>query len=220
MAELRYSLAEIDATSRKAARGWGFEWGIAEEIGKATRFLSSLGVPASEHLAQLLQDNHERPRVDFIPTTNASLWQASKGLLCPVLTGIALSDQSYRLLDGKPIELCQIAYPILLLYFVAQASQQTQQCFALEFDSQIFYCQGDSISVVGAFDPMQTLISRATVSISQPPSDAKLLKMQPDSCTVDLDAWEALEKFAFNIYAPSTEQSRAGAGSDTSDQEA
>ena len=37
---MTYSLYEIEVTGKRAARGSGFSWGLAEEAGKATRWLS------------------------------------------------------------------------------------------------------------------------------------------------------------------------------------
>ncbi|NND22495.1 MAG: DUF3726 domain-containing protein, partial [Silicimonas sp.] len=36
---MSYSLNEVEATAKKAARGAGYPWGLAEEAAKATRWL-------------------------------------------------------------------------------------------------------------------------------------------------------------------------------------
>ena len=48
------SLAEIDAMGRKAARGAGLPWGLAEEAGRAARHLAAWGLPGPEALAALV----------------------------------------------------------------------------------------------------------------------------------------------------------------------
>jgi len=214
---IRYSLAEIEATSRKAARGWGFDWGVAEDIGKATRHLSSLGFPAVDMLAQLLQSNETRTYEDFRPHTELTPWQASDGLLCPMVTGIALSDQSFRFANGQNLELGPIAYPALLVYFVVQASQQTLQCLSLQYGENTIYCHGDVIGAKQALEfPVQA--PSVVISVTEWPTGITHLNTSPDSQPVANTSWQVLEQYAFNMYAPSTEQSRAGAGSDTSDQ--
>ena len=55
-----YSLAEIDALSRKACRGAGYSWGLAEDAGKAVRWLTAYGLPGAETLSELLQVNSIR----------------------------------------------------------------------------------------------------------------------------------------------------------------
>ena len=44
------SLSEIDTVSKRASRASGFDWGIAEEVGKNTRLLEMLGIPAIKNL--------------------------------------------------------------------------------------------------------------------------------------------------------------------------
>ena len=44
------SLSEIDTVSKRASRAIGFEWGIAEEVGKNIRMLEMLGIPGIKNL--------------------------------------------------------------------------------------------------------------------------------------------------------------------------
>ena len=44
------SLGELEALCRKAARGAGFDWGTAEEAGRAVRRLAGVGLPGAELL--------------------------------------------------------------------------------------------------------------------------------------------------------------------------
>ena len=44
------SLSEIETTSKRARRGVGFSWGIAEEIGKCVRLLELLGLTSIKNL--------------------------------------------------------------------------------------------------------------------------------------------------------------------------
>ena len=44
------SLSEIDTTSKRASRASGFDWGIAEEVGKNTKMLEMLGLPGIKNL--------------------------------------------------------------------------------------------------------------------------------------------------------------------------
>ena len=48
---MTWSLNEIETLSRKAARGAGLSWGLAEEAGKATRWLAAAGLPGPQVLA-------------------------------------------------------------------------------------------------------------------------------------------------------------------------
>ena len=48
---MNWSLNELDAMARKAARGAGYSWGLAEEAGRATRWLAAAGLPGPMCLA-------------------------------------------------------------------------------------------------------------------------------------------------------------------------
>ena len=49
------SLNEIDACTKKAARGAGMSWGLAEEAGKAVRWLARYNLPNIELIVPLLE---------------------------------------------------------------------------------------------------------------------------------------------------------------------
>ena len=53
---VRLSLPEIESLVVKAARGAGYNWGIAEEAGFAVRWLARTGLPGPEILLAHLQE--------------------------------------------------------------------------------------------------------------------------------------------------------------------
>ena len=59
---LTVSLSEVDAMSRKATRGAGYAWGLAEEAGYAIRWLASYGFDGLAMLLNILK------KVDRIPS--------------------------------------------------------------------------------------------------------------------------------------------------------
>ncbi|MGC1487905.1 MAG: DUF3726 domain-containing protein, partial [Albidovulum sp.] len=67
----RYSQSEIEALGIKAARGAGYDWGMAEEAGMAARWLAHEGLPGPELLLACLQ----APRGQA-PVIGAAGWQA------------------------------------------------------------------------------------------------------------------------------------------------
>ncbi len=68
---MMYSLGEIEVHAKKAVRGAGFEWGFAEEAGKAVRWLEQQHLPGMKVLADYLSAyDHDSsrfvaPDVDF-----------------------------------------------------------------------------------------------------------------------------------------------------------
>lgn len=92
---MSYSIGEIVSLSVKAARGAGKPWGLAEEAGRAVRWLSGQGLPGAEALADALQK--------------------TRGY-CPITIGAAISDQwSESPLLGRS----EIAQPLLILPFLS-----------------------------------------------------------------------------------------------------
>ena len=54
------TLSEIDTTSKRAAKGAGFSWGIAEEVGKNMRLLELFGLPGVKNLNKFLKEKFIR----------------------------------------------------------------------------------------------------------------------------------------------------------------
>ena len=54
------TLSEIDTTSKRATRGAGFTWGIAEEVGKNMRLLELFGLSGIKNLNKFLKDYKEK----------------------------------------------------------------------------------------------------------------------------------------------------------------
>jgi len=116
MSALYWSLNEVEANCRNAARGLGLSWGIAEEAGRAARWLSEQGLPGARCVATVLSridpDNHRR-----MAPVSADALHANGGVaLCPILTGTVLSDGT---LGPDPVRIGPILCPVLLLPFVA-----------------------------------------------------------------------------------------------------
>ena len=118
------TLAEVESYLRKSAQAVGLDWGIAEEAGKAARWLAAFGLPGAEFTLNHLLGLRGLDYGLFVPDVNAKPWRsksqksesqkAKGGLLCPIITGAAIADRSVQLLEGKTIELGKTAYPLLL----------------------------------------------------------------------------------------------------------
>lgn len=85
----RWSLAEIDAQCRKAARGLGCPWGMAEEAGKAARQLAAHGLPGPEALATMLGAR--------------TACCCTSGARCDLRIGVEAADQGTRPGEGASI---------------------------------------------------------------------------------------------------------------------
>src|SRR6266851_8119240 len=99
------SLNEIEAQLRKAARGSGLTWGLAEEAGKAGRWLEIHGMRCLPIFAALFEQNDERPYDEIAIMLTEGRWEASGGKLCPLIAGAALVDRAEVIAGGRTVEL-------------------------------------------------------------------------------------------------------------------
>ncbi len=131
-----YSLNEIDAHCKKAARGAGFEWGYAEEIGKAARWLAAFDLPGIAVLAAYLKERDEHPELFCRPDVSnmAHIISRNSGSLCPVLTGAWLCDSAGTDTQAS-MQFELLYYPLLLVPFLAQIAGSIQQTLTFEYRS-------------------------------------------------------------------------------------
>ena len=130
------TLSEIDTTSKRAARGAGFSWGIAEEVGKNMRLLELYGLPGIKNLNKFLKDYKEKQfqKITLISETNNS----NKYPFCPIILGTNFIDQ-VNLLDKKSnIQISNVAFPILFLPFVCRASEIIGKKIFLKIEEKEF----------------------------------------------------------------------------------
>ena len=207
--------AEIDAMGRKAARGAGYDWGMAEEAGRAARWLASFRLPGPEALLAVLErfdgvSAAHRPRPDM------PRWASTRGPLCPVATGAALSDRAVDIAGGMPIALGPVATPLLLVPFLNLASRDLGHTIAIE-GSGLWMCATPD----GPFcrDWKGFLIPEAAelriFTLERPIGNPEHASFRPWS--VEAGTWRGLNRFAHLTYVPATEASRAGAGAGSRD---
>ena len=205
------SLNEIEATAKKAARGAGYPWGLAEEAGKATRWLCSHDVDGCKALAELLPNIDGRDIASRTPQIGNEPWTAKDGLLCPLATGAAISDRAHEI-EAKGIKLGAVASPALLAPFIALLARELEKTmevsvsgFTLRTDGAYSYSEGTppASSVEASIDFGGT--------INRPGRFCQRAEPNPKD-------WSTLLAFARRTYAPATENSRLkGAGAELSD---
>ena len=131
------TLSEIDTTSKRATKGAGFPWGVAEEVGKNMRLLELFGLPGIKNLNQYLKDYKQEKqfqKITLISETN----NANKYPFCPIILGTNFIDQ-VNLLDKKAnIHISNVAFPILFLPFASRASEIIGKRIFLKIDEKEF----------------------------------------------------------------------------------
>lgn len=206
---MTFSLNEIETMARKAARGAGYPWGLADEAGRATRWIETRGLPGCETLAQLLDMGFAQDLSRHRPLTLAGPWQGS-GPLCPLITGTALSDSADRL-RTNPLRIENIALPLFLLPFAAMASRQIARPVVVGSDTASATTTGLSLALTGTFAASANL----TIRSGEEPEHRPPLHTR---AAPSREAWTRLTAYARRSYAPATDASRLkGAGAGLSD---
>ena len=115
------SLSEIDTVSKRASRASGFDWGIAEEVGKNTRMLEMLGIAGIKNLNHYykIRGKKKFERINLISEIN----QKTQLEYCPITAGVNFLDQVRSLETLKEIKFEKIAFPLLFLPFISRASE-------------------------------------------------------------------------------------------------
>ncbi len=214
---MTFSLNEIKATCKRAARGAGLSWGLAEEAGYAAAWLASHALPGPEALARHLTQIDGMPYDQLSPQSTSDIWQARGGVLSPLISGAALCDLAGALATGHAITLGRISYPILLIPFVAAASARSDTPLSLsgagfraEFDPQ-FRLLADADEAL-----TRDLADRMEITAGLTLSNAPLGRQ--DRGEISADALKILGALGHRTYAPDTAESRlSGAGAGLTD---
>ncbi|MBV2359769.1 DUF3726 domain-containing protein [Thalassococcus sp. CAU 1522] len=205
---LTLSLGEVEATARKAARGAGYDWAMADEAGRAVRWLHGAGCDGCAALARWLDRFDGTATADWAPQLRADGWHPVGDAICPFFAGVTLADHAGSL-DTEPTHLRRVAEPLLILPFAAQAARKLARPVALTIDAQ--EVQTDGVGLAGSLTDIANA-TRVAVCLASPARDTEPPRTRAEPTATD---WHRLEHFAGRTYAPATEESRrkgAGAG--------
>lgn len=196
---MSWALGEIKALSIKAAKGAGFDWGIAEEAGFAVEWLEAKGLPGTRAMAQYLSKYHREQNLesDF----------------CPLRKGCFVSDTN----DLSSIEQTTAYQPILMAPFIANVV--ADETVKLTWDNNKLAINKDGVD----YNMRNHLVSEPCKLIENVELLAwyKPKQFLPHKTRVD-ESEKAyisiLQALAHKTYAPATEESRlAGAGAGLND---
>ncbi|SFM67736.1 DUF3726 domain-containing protein [Shimia aestuarii] len=199
---MTFSLNEVEAMAKKATRGAGYPWGLAEEASKATRWLCAQGIDGVAVLARVLarrQGCAAKGMEDCLPCAD-----------CPIGMGLALSDEAAQLVSTpKSFEAAPV--PVFLLPFAAMAARRLGTTVMVRGDGFEAVTNGARLSLRGAV-PVAAAVQ---VMAGGELGDVAALATR---ATPDPEAWDMLSALAHRTYAPATEESRLlGAGAGTTD---
>jgi hypothetical protein len=206
------SLNELEALCRKAARGAGLSWGLAEETGKAVRWLAGRGLPGPEALARWLPSPAFSPAAGW--TMAPDHWQPEGPALDPLAAGASLADHATLLPGAEPLTLESLAEPLLFLPFLAQAARTRRHIVWIAADGCAAALAPDGGLAIAGAPPKA---ASAVVSFAAAPV-LPVHAVTARTCAIGTETYAVLDRLAVRTYAPSTETSRSmGAGAGLTD---
>ena len=216
---MKRSLNEIEQTCRKAARGSGLPWGVADETGRAIRWLQAFQLDGVSSLVALLESvDHHRP-VDYAPESLDGVWHGPNNVLSPIMTGLALSD-CMGLMQGRSIETGEIAWPVLVTGFVGHTLLNREQSVTIGWLSIGLSICRDRLTIIGDMGDLYTDRAGWLTCEKLPYDGDSGVSRAPGvgDTRVDAQTWEKLENRAHLTYVKATEASRlSGAGAGLND---
>ena len=204
---MNLSMTELESLSKRAARGAGYDWGLAEEAGNAVRWLSERGLDGPGALLAALEAK-DAGRL-FAPEEGLSVWGNPAGDLCPLLVGAGLADFA----PVTNMALQYVAAPLLILPFEARLAARGLGIRKLKIREFLGVTDGDQLWCDGVAPDLADVVIDVV-------TDAPTYAPRPrvSRCEMAEDMYAALGRFAHRTYAPATEESRlSGAGAGLSD---
>lgn len=205
------SLNEVEALAKKATRGAGYPWGLAEDAAKAVRWLCANGMDGCEELAYLLRAMDGRDLSSARPVLGTDMWAAPDGALCPVVAGATLSDLAATLPDAT-LTLCDVMRPVLIIPFAGMAAAHLDRPVTVAWSGAEAVTDGTRLEFRGVTADRTDSV-RVSVSGEFDTPAKPVKRASPETACL-----AALERLAHRTYAPATEASRRrGAGAGLSD---
>ncbi len=195
------SFSEIDTTVKRASKGVGFSWGVAEEVGKNIRLLEMFGLPGLRNLNQYFKVLKLKKFQDL---TLISKDNISNIPYCPIIAGVSFLDQINSMEELQEININNLAFPILFLPFISRASEIIGKRIFIKIDDFEFLLNFN-----------QSISSNNNVTdIVQNGKNIKL-KFFENINLFSEEEWQELYKLSENTFVEETDELKknaAGAG--------
>lgn len=206
---VRLSGNEVEALCMKAARGAGFDWGLAEEAGFAARWLFERGIDGPGALLAHL--DRSAGAFSQVVMVDGVLSRKGEGLLSPIVVGTALSD--FAALGRDRFRAGPVDRPVLVLPFIQQVAATSQCPLTLNWPGGFV-----SVTPEGEISGQsKALASMASAEISIAPG---IRHPSAPRCSLAVPAADTLARlnaFAMLTCVAASAASRADAGSANGD---
>lgn len=209
---------EVASLCLKAARGAGMSWGLAEEAGFAAVWLTEHGINGPRHLQAHLAKAQNRAWRDLCPTVTPDEWRAPPNrALCPIALGATLCDYAglaHGIKPGAPLRIGKLDHPVLLIPFLMAIGASDTVLFDIEWTGGTLMLDGGLETLTQA----ATALDGRQVSMTLHARSGKPQAAKGATAPVIMAGTiSALNSMAMRTTVPSSEHSRAGAGSSTTD---
>ena len=221
------SLNEIEATAARAARSAGYPWGLAEEAGKACRWLAMRGLPWLRPLCQgVLRQMHRLESFDsaaragtvFAPT-------ADDRMLGPVSVLVSLNDEVVPLPPaGAELSWRRLAAPVLLLPVLARLSNRHDRPILVRWPGIALECRSGEVFADAALRKGLEATEAEWVTIAREAPGPRLVlssaaTVRHQGAEVNTGHWRELLSIANPDYVPEAATTRLpGAGTGNQDE--
>ncbi len=196
-------------------------WGLAEEAGKAVRWLELRCIASVPMMRHHLETHSGAAFAEIAPDISGETWTAPGGTLCPIAAGAAVSDHLDGAETGARISLGATACPVLLAGIIGRAAEATGRVISVTWaDETLVLCNaGPDTGRIGSALLMARLAETVTVDFDFSPIDVPQGRPPgTGALSVADEDWNALKALAARTYVPESEQSRlSGAGAGLSD---
>ncbi|MGB5708639.1 MAG: DUF3726 domain-containing protein [Arenicellales bacterium] len=228
---MHLSLNQVEHTARKAVRGAGLLWGLAEDAGRAVRWLEAVDLHGASKLVSLLQKIDHSQLVPLKIVQQNGHWKAQSGKASPLIVGPSIADcanagslgaaGNQEIYDDRILAIENIAYPLLVAGFAGVAATQCDRWIRLTWGEVKVYCCPDGLGFSGnrkELDAEST--GKLEVQLLEPDEVVMHVfwPLSHDACSLRKADWEALESYAHLTYVEASAASRiAGAGAGLND---
>ncbi len=209
--DIWFSQSELQQLVVKAARGAGYCWSDAEEIGWAAAWLSKFGLPGGDFMLSLMKSNDLKA-----PRPAAQRWKGNCHPHCPLRCGLTLMDfaQLPEGLGASSLVIESVMGLPCLLPFAARTARQIQHPLQIQWEEQSLFVNEDGQPSVEVDQVSMEFWKTVDVRITRSNSDMVSIETKnPQYCVgVSKQILEQLEAFAHQTLVPSSDLSRLRAG--------
>lgn len=211
-----HSLNEIEAELRKAARGVGLSWGLAEDVGRTGRLIACFAPRHLDRLADALDDLQSGRSATYLTSDRSGI--RSDFPLSALVLASAIADRIEEVAGGTLTVTAKVAQPCLLVPALVGMAERLRRPLRLEIGSHEVLIGRDPAP---AFATLMAIATAGSILISalprSPEFDQPSAPAQGGIALPD-ELWRRFTTFAALTYVPASDHSRlAGAGAGLSD---